>query len=72
MWMKEGKSASDDLDGGQKEGFSYKDLIVIYMKKLRSSDCLKTSALFMQHEYKVATRVQIANSARVHSKFRLS
>ena len=32
MWMKEGKSASDDLDGGQKEGFSYKDYSNIHEK----------------------------------------
>ena len=32
MWMKEGKSASDDLDGGQKEGFSNKDYSNIHEK----------------------------------------
>ena len=59
------------LMGDKKKGLVIRT-IVIYMKKLRSSDCLKTSALLMQHECKVVTRVQIANSARVHSKFRLS
>ena len=44
----------------------------MYMEKSHASDWLKTVAFFMKHECKVVTRVQVTNSARTLSKFRLS
>ena len=45
---------------------------MMYVEKSHASDWLKTVAFFMKHECKVVTRVQVTNSARTLSKFRLS
>ena len=39
--------------------------MMIYMKKLCTSDWLRTSAFFMQHKSKVVTQVQIINSKQL-------
>ena len=50
-------------------------LLILYMKKLRDSDQLKTSAFScntsvkLKHEFKVVTRVQVTNNMRMLSKF---
>ena len=59
------KGVSERLECLRSSLICKKKKMITYIKKLRASDRLKTSAFFMQRGCKVVTRVQI-------TKFRLS
>ena len=59
------KGVSERLECLHSSLICKKKKMITYIKKLRASDRLKTSAFFMQRGCKVVTRVQI-------TKFRLS